>query len=678
MAEKSYNVEVKPDFIERQSRSSIETAVAELIWNSLDADATKVSVDAVSNDLGLPIELVITDNGHGIPHNEAPALFRNLGGSWKHNAQRTKTKKRELHGKEGRGRFKALSIGSRIEWKIVWTENGQTKRYVIRLDENAPSKVVITDPIEVLGIHPGVTVSITNLKKDLDALDAELAKEYLTTSFAVYLMTYRDADVQVLDYSIDPNDAISGSSRYPLSTIEVDGEHYPTCLQIIEWNHRTKRAFFLATENGFPVHQLEAKIHADGDNFTSYLLSKYFPKISDTGDIVAPADRPEVKKVVEEARAKIKEHFFSKNQQDGASIIEGWKSDNIYPYVGEADDIIERAERQVFDTIAIAVNNAVPDFEESSKSQKALNFHLLKKAIEKSPEDLQIILSEVLNLPKKKQAELAELLEHSTLSDVITATSTVGDRVKFLTGLRSILFDKEHRKVVKERSQLHKILESNTWVFGEKYNLWASDKELTTVLKVHRDKLDSNVVVDDPVHIIDKTRGIVDLVLGRTNKAGAADRYDNLIIELKAPKVTLNSDHVVQIEKYAQAVSRDDRFHGVSGVVWNCWLIADSYDSYVEERINTGPNPGLRLIADGPRIKIGVKTWGEILNDNFARLHFIQERLHYEVSEIEALKAVQKEYSGLLDNIKLPDIDRYLPEDEPDDDPKMLPSPEDD
>jgi hypothetical protein len=108
---------------------------------------------------------------------------------------------------------------------------------------------------------------------------------------------------------------------------------------------------------------------------------------------------------------------------------------------------------------------------------------MLRHAIEHSPSDLQK-LDEVLKLPKRKQQELATLLDETDLSGIISAAKLVADRLKFLQGLQVILFDHEAKDRLKERSQLHKILESNTWIFGEEFNLWASDRELTTVLNV--------------------------------------------------------------------------------------------------------------------------------------------------------------------------------------------------
>src|SRR5207248_1860233 len=133
----------------------------------------------------------------------------------------------------------------------------------------------------------------------------------------------------------------------------------------------------------------------------------------------------------------------------------------------------------------------------------------------KSPEELQLILDEVLKLPKRKQAELAELLRDVSLSAIISAAKIVADRLKFLTGLETILFDPDAKKRLKERSQLHKIIAQNCWLFGEEYNLSVDDRSLTEVLRKHRKILGDDTVIDEPVKHISKDRGIVDLMVSR-------------------------------------------------------------------------------------------------------------------------------------------------------------------
>ena len=53
MTEHSYTVEVQPDFLERQSKARPVQAVAELIWNGLDADASRVDVRLEYDELGM-------------------------------------------------------------------------------------------------------------------------------------------------------------------------------------------------------------------------------------------------------------------------------------------------------------------------------------------------------------------------------------------------------------------------------------------------------------------------------------------------------------------------------------------------------------------------------------------------------------------------------------------------
>src|SRR5436190_22093566 len=90
-------------------------------------------------------------------------------------------------------------------------------------------------------------------------------------------------------------------------------------------------------------------------------------------------------------------------------------------YSEEPVSAVERAERKVFDILALNVNRHLPDFSKSDLRSKSFQFRMLRQAIEHGPEKLQRILTEVLDLPPRKQQELARLLEETTLSIVISA-----------------------------------------------------------------------------------------------------------------------------------------------------------------------------------------------------------------------------------------------------------------
>ena len=128
-----YTVEIQPDFLERQAKVQPIAAVAELKWNGLDADSTAITVDLEDDNLGGLSRIIVTDNGHGIPYAEAPALFGNLGGSWKKRGAHTKIHKRQLHGQEGRGRFKAFALGSVVDWTSTYARDVKLFRYEITI-----------------------------------------------------------------------------------------------------------------------------------------------------------------------------------------------------------------------------------------------------------------------------------------------------------------------------------------------------------------------------------------------------------------------------------------------------------------------------------------------------------------------------------------------------------------
>src|SRR5690242_6706134 len=111
------DVEVQPDHLERLAKCRPASALAELIWNAVDADATTIHVRFFRNLLTGIDAIEIEDNGRGIGgEGEDPnELFRRLGGSWKRHKRRTTTG-RAVHGQAGEGRFKAFALGDSVRW----------------------------------------------------------------------------------------------------------------------------------------------------------------------------------------------------------------------------------------------------------------------------------------------------------------------------------------------------------------------------------------------------------------------------------------------------------------------------------------------------------------------------------------------------------------------------------
>lgn len=649
MPTQRFTVEVQPDFIERQAKARPIDALAEIIWNGLDADATSVNVRLGHSEFGLS-SITVTDNGHGIPHNEASTLFVRLGGSWKQRGGFTKNKHRMLHGYEGRGRFKVFALGRVADWHVTYRAEGQPpKTYDISMLESSIRQVQITGQKPATnGTQTGVEVTITELHRDFRSLEPEASVQELTEIFALYLKDYRDVRIAIEGVAIDPSSFIASTKTFPLNPIIDEDTSHSAELELIEWRSATKRVLYLCNEQGFPLSKVESRFHVGGFQFSAYLRSPFIGELHERAELEVAEMHPNLTTAIDESRQTIKDYFRDRSAEQARTIVDGWKSENIYPYEGEAKSRLETAERKVFDIVAISVNDYLQDFASAPPKNKALHLRMLRSAIERSPEDLQLILREVIQLPQRKQEELAKLLREASLSSIISAAKIVGDRLKFLSALESIVFDPDMKERLKERTQLHKIIADNTWIFGEEFNLSVSDRSLTEVLRQHKKILGEEIVIDEPVKHISKARGIVDLMLSRALRRHRAEELEHLVVELKAPRVKIDKNEINQIEEYAMSVADDSRFRTADGINWTFWVLSDDIGKHGDFRLKGSKNG---IIHQTGNISIGIRTWAQIVQENKARLQFFQEKLEHQADQDTALKYLQEKYEAFLSGV---------------------------
>lgn len=660
MTEHSYTIEVQSDFLERQAKARPVQAVAELIWNGLDADATRIDVRLEFGELGMT-KIIVRDNGDGIPSYDAPSLFTRLGGSWKKPGGQTKRKNRMLHGYEGRGRFKVFALGRVADWRVTYqTDTGKLCVYDITMLEDNIREVRITDEQEVASGETGVEIQISELHRDYRSLDPDDAIQELAEIFALYLKDYRDVSIIYEGKQVDPSAVIAATWNVALDEIDDEVSTYQVELEIIEWRNVTTRGLYLCTEQGFPLSKVTTRFHVGEFHFSAYLKSPFITKLHGEAQLDLAEMNPLLSECIEKAQQAIKRYFRDRAAERARTVVEEWKAEKVYPFQGEAKSPIEDAERKVFDILAVTASDYMPDFQNAPPRKKAYDLRMLRTAIERSPEELQIIMNEVLGLPKRKQEELAELLQEASLSSIISAAKIVADRLKFLSGLEQILFDEDMKVRLKERSQLHKIIEDNTWLFGEEYNLSVSDKGLTAVLRKHAKLLGGEIIIDKPVKHISQERGIVDLMLSRALRRHRADELEHLVIELKRPKVNIGDEEVTQVEKYAISVADDERFRRVNGVKWTFWAISDDIDKYAAYRMDERG-----VISSKDNITVGIMTWAQVIEENKARLQFFQEKLEHQVDDDAALKHLQEKYQGFLIGVVAEEEREKREEDEP-------------
>lgn len=650
MADAHFRVQVESDHLKRLSAARPIPAVSELIWNALDADATRVDLEVDADEIAMR-SITVRDNGRGFPPARAEELFGHVGGSWKAHGSRSPAG-RILHGKEGKGRLKALGLGRVADWDVRYREGDRLLGYRISLIRDDLKDVRVSEPVEVSAdLGAGVDVRISELDRTYRSLDRDRAVQALSEVFALYLTDYTDAAVFVEGERLDPSAVIADRKPIPLSAIEDEGQEFPAEVEIIEWKTAAERWVFLCGPEGFPFHRITPRFQTPGFRFSAYLKSSYVSLLQERGQIDLAEMIAPLQAIYDEASDKIKAHFRAKEVEVARSEIEQWKTEKVYPYKAEPQTSVEWVERRVFDIVALKLNEHLSDFAEQGHQSKAFQLRMLRQAIERGPDELQLILTEVLDLPERTRAELAKLLQDANLTNVITAARQVADRLKFIHALDALLFDRESQKLLKERSQLHRMIaDNNTWIFGEEFNLTVDDQSLTEVLRKHRKLIGADIAIDDePVRRIGGKVGIVDLMLSRSVPRSRPDEREHLIVELKRPSVKIGRDEIGQIKDYAFAIAEDQRFASHT-TRWSFWVVSNELDAFAKRDTRQDGKPRGQLYG-GDGIEIWVKPWGEIIDGCKSRMNFVQDHLQANVDRENALKHLKQVYAKVLTGV---------------------------
>ncbi|GGZ91200.1 ATP-binding protein [Streptomyces echinoruber] len=603
-------------------------AVEELIWNALDADAEHVVVVLERNDLGGVDRVRIQDDGCGMSAEHGEEYFRPIGASWKKHAPGTPAKKRALHGKNGRGRVRAFALGTQVRWTSVSEGTDGRRQLLIEADRHSMDEFDIGDP-EPTDAPTGTLFEAFG-GEDLDGLGECGARSSLTAAFATYLERYPDVRIEYDGRDLDPAAEQQHVRDYVLpSPSGWSGE--PARLKVIEWRRPVTRALFLCDGEGMSRAQLKPGIQAPGFEFTAHLSWAGFDDV-DSEDLAFTDWAPDgpLAEVLSAARDQLRKHFRARVDERRREQVAEWQKEGIYPYTGRPADARERAERETFDAVATTVFRHLPKFTGTRRTV----FALLRSVLAHEPSDVLRIAEELFSLTKQEREQLNRLLDRTPLSALVKASTAATNRLDFLAALEHLVFAPEAKDRVRERSELHRILENECWIFGEEYSLHVSDRSLNEVLRQHCHLLGREAPAEAPVLRPDGRRGIVDLMLSRASRHRLDERH-HLVVELKRPGLVLGSAEFEQLSSYAQAVRKDDRFRDTH-TTWDFWLVGNDMSDTLRELAHQPHNPpGCAL--NQPTYRIWVRTWGELFQDCEARLRFYREHLEYQSSTEHAM-----------------------------------------
>lgn len=642
-------------------------AFKELINNSIQANSKNISIEIKYNDsltCKSSIEkITIIDDGHGVSKNNFKNTILEIGTNVKEKGQ-------------GIGRFSSFQIGELMKIDTLAFDEKEDKfsRVLFGID---------TTDLE------DISLENVNLKVDYEYLDGENYKSYykveienLHHNIQTKPLNKNKITSNFLENNIAqslfenfPYEIFNNTVSFTVNGNKLEKENFviekPSVKTItytdkkgtkhlinfyfynIKSNLKKVKVFFQTDNAG--VKSVAHEYTYSSDWYTPDLGTWFIYVDSDFFDLdlfrnldLENLGEEEIKKLKNEIKDTINEFFKNRNQKF-EKFISYLENDKFYPYKEKKP--ASTSQEVVFKKIAYLLEDEHHLIKEDNKIRNFL-YPLLNKAI--SDGNIEYLFSKILKLSDENLIKFNSLLQKTDLEDVIQFASQVSEKLEFLNFLHEITYG-EISKVLKERSQLHKIIENELWVFGENYNgtphLW-SDKKIGNILNQLHDSFLNYEPTKEDENLIEENNldDITDLFF-YNEKITDSDEREIMVVELKSPKCAIGLKEINQIDRYAFTLEQHSALPAEK-VKYKLILISSKLNAYAKSKVKSQreiykETPFLFDKKSDKNIEVFVMTWSEIIELNKRKLGYLHKQLTIKDKSVK--EKFEEEYPELID-----------------------------
>lgn len=462
---------------------------------------------------------------------------------------------------------------------------------------------------------------------------------------------------------IDPQKYVIGEiEKIEKEIKDLKGKKYDFDFSFIKVNstgHQHK--VFLRVENNnlkTVAYTFDYKMDIPDPNmWFIYIDSSYFDeKVDLFRNIQITGMDQEVNHIIKELK-KVIDNFFAHKYQKYRDFVKRLKEDKYYPYRDKSSS--SETKQILFNQIAFYVETQHKILQENNKLRELI-YLLIDKSLNRG--DLQFIISELIKLDERIINKFKKLLEKADLEEVIKFCEDVASKNCFLDFLHEILYGKPS-KYIKERSQLHKIIERHLWLFGEQYNntpTLFSDKLLKNTLEELREKYFVYEPTKEDENIVDieneELRNITDLFFFNEKRLDD-ESNEIMVVELKAPKVRINQKELNQIDRYTFEIEQKDVFP--SNAKYKIILIGCHVSDFAKSNIGQidPSKPFLYKKAKEKPIETFVIKWSDLIHHNRKKLTYLSNAL--KTKDRSAKDVFESEFSEIeIENLESILIDK--------------------
>lgn len=645
-------MQVKNGSVEKiQLPKDYKEVIKQYIWNAIEAGATQINLNYerlhVEEDLPGLKTFAISDNGTGIIYDDIESTFGAFLDSQK--------KSRLTKGGKGKGRLSFMTVANKAVWSTVYQDGDKHNlKYQITIKSDDAKDYEVTDPLETKE-QTGTTVEFLLLKDNFDYIDLESSEfaEFIALEFGWYQGIFERNHVQiklngeVLDFS----EFVQDKESFQKSVTNDDGSKtYDFLVEYIGWNDKIgteSRFYFIGNESGYagqtPTGFNKEGGRAYGFVHSLYIRSHYFDNFeltTNTSDNVVLRlsnikldQNDEVyKNLVRELKSFLekKKRDFLRNESE--TIIDKFVHNKTIPNF--PDGPIGAKEREDFDAVVKGVFNAAPTLLTGLKREHEQSMLGFIQLVLRSDERDQIldIVGNVIELDPIERKELSELLKHAKLSGVIKLLNTLKSRYSVVELLNILVF--KNTKTTTERGQLQKAIEQNCWLFGEEYNLIGADKTFAVLEEAYNNHIDSLSIPEG-----EKSDRRPDVFIARsknlsTGVTGSSNHKLNLIIELKRPSVTIDTEQYRQVEDYRNILRRTPAYNSALRE-WHLYIVGVKLsEDIIKRRESMTRENRPFLVNNEENYYIYAMTWAEVFDSFDIRHDYLLEDLGFDKGAI--------------------------------------------
>lgn len=326
-------------------------------------------------------------------------------------------------------------------------------------------------------------------------------------------------------------------------------------------------------------------------------------------------------------------------------LVKDFEKDEVFPKMGKNEWDKYRG-TQLRDLVEKLYQVEPKIFSDLSLEQKKIFVRFLNLIMDSDERDnLLNVVKDVINLESIELQQLSDILKNSKLSNIIKTINLIEDRYKAIEELSDLVFREDLK--TNERDHIQKFIEGHYWIFGEKYHLvTAAEPKFEEALRRYVYILTGEIRKVGINHV-DKNREM-DIFMVR--QLPEDDSVNNIIVELKHPKINLGEKELSQVRKYMSVISKQAEFNAPN-MSWRFYLVGNKFNDYIKADMGSAESKGEKsLVHSYNNYKIYVKTWSEVFTEFKLRHDFLLEKLQLERTKLVAKRGSADEVIQDLSN----------------------------